>query len=119
MRFWGCLLLVALIEGALAGTTGPTSPTETTATADNRLVSVLRADQVWNAVTTTPDGRIFVGFPHLDGTAGTRVAQALPDGSMRPYPDAAWNDWTPGHDAGQAFVRPNAMRIGPDGNLWV
>ena len=52
MRFWGCLLLVALIQGALAGTTGPT---ETTAGADNRLVSVLRADQVWNAVTTTPE----------------------------------------------------------------
>jgi hypothetical protein len=51
---------VALIQGALAATTGATD------TADNRLVSVLRADQVWNAVTTTPDGRIFAGFPHLD-----------------------------------------------------
>ena len=27
---------------------------------------MFRADRVWNAVTTTPDGRIFVGFPQAD-----------------------------------------------------
>ena len=38
---------------------------------------------------------------------------------MQPYPDAAWNEWTPGKDASNAFVRVNALRLGPDGRLWV
>jgi len=31
--------------------------------------------------------------------------------------DEAWNAWQPGHDPKDAFVRVNALRIGPDGAL--
>jgi hypothetical protein len=40
-------------------------------------------------------------------------------GRAVPYPDAAWNSWTPGEDGHDRFVGVNAIRIGPDGALWV
>jgi hypothetical protein len=40
---------------------------------DEEIEPMLQADQVCNAVATTKDGRIFVGFPHLDGSPGVKV----------------------------------------------
>jgi sugar lactone lactonase YvrE len=74
---------------------------------------------IWNGVTTAAEGRVFVDFPHLDNTTGVRVAEISKDSSIHPYPEASWNQWSPGTDAYHAWVRPNALRIGPDGNLWV
>jgi sugar lactone lactonase YvrE len=97
--------------------TGPAVPVAARDAPDERLIPVLQVGAVTNAVTTT-DGRVFVGFPHLDGGAGVRVAE-VKSGRLTPYPDNAWNAWTTGKDADRAFVGFNAMRIGPDGNLWV
>ncbi|SDH10882.1 SMP-30/gluconolactonase/LRE family protein [Nonomuraea jiangxiensis] len=83
------------------------------------LVTAFRLRQVSNAVTTTPDGRTFIGFPRLQGEGGMSVAEAGAGNRLHPYPDAAWNAWKPGEDARRAFVRVNALRIGPDGHLWV
>jgi len=85
---------------------------------DPRLIPVFHADRVWNAVTTTRDGRVFVGFPGADGP-GVQLEELTPDGHGHPYPDAAWNGWKPGQDARSSFVHINAIRIGPDGVLWV
>jgi len=86
---------------------------------DSRLIPVFHSDEVWNSVTTTADGRVFVGFPHMDGSVGTRVAELSDDGRAQPYPDAAWNSWQEGAEAAHTFVRVNALRIGPDKQLWV
>src|SRR6202000_2183905 len=40
-------------------------------------------------------------------------------GSAKPYPDAAWNSRLAGQDGRTAFVGANALRVGPDGALWV
>lgn len=42
-------------------------------------------------VTVSKTGRIFVNFPFWADDHTTSVAEVLPDGSMRPYPDAEWN----------------------------
>lgn len=85
---------------------------------DNRLQPIFQSNRVWNAVTTTNDGRAFVGFPGADGP-GTQVEELSPDGQGKPYPDVAWNGWQPGHDPANVFVHVNALRIGPDGALWI
>jgi hypothetical protein len=74
---------------------------------------------VWNGVTTTADGRVFVNFPHLDESAGMRVAELSHHDTAQPYPDAAWNRWQEGADAAHTFVGVNALRMGPDQQLWV
>lgn len=73
-----------------------------------------------NAVTTTDSGRVFLSFPYWGGGGnGPTVGELLPDGTLRAFPDASWNDWNHSHDPLHSFVRVNAIRIGPDGLLWV
>ena len=85
---------------------------------DDRLLPVFHANRVWNGVTTTVDGRVFVCYPGADGP-GVGLEEIKPDGSHEPYPDAEWNGWQPKQSTLHAFVCVNAVRVGPDGNLWV
>ena len=85
---------------------------------DARLIAVYQAHRVWNGVTTTRDGRVFVCYPGADGP-GVQAEEIKPDGTHVPYPDAQWNAWKPGQDIAHGFVCVNALRIGPDGSLWM
>ncbi|MFJ6169303.1 SMP-30/gluconolactonase/LRE family protein [Micromonospora orduensis] len=82
---------------------------------DPRLTSVRAEDRVCTGVTTLR-GRVFLSYPSADGP-GVQVAEALPDGGRRPYPDAAWN--REGQSADGAFVHVNGLRAGPDNKLWI
>ena len=85
---------------------------------DVRLIPVFKGDRVWNGVTTTHDGRVFVSYSSAD-RPGVQIEELSPNGVGRAYPDEAWNAWQPGHDPKDAFVRVNALRIGPDGDCAV
>ena len=88
---------------------------------DPRLQLAYTFGRIPNAVTTTVDGRIFVGFPQTEGPE-VQVQEILPgSGEARPYPDAAWNRGpaAAGGDLLHSFVLINALRIGPDGALWL
>lgn len=89
--------------------------------ADNNIQQIYQSDVIWNGVATKSN-RVFVVYPHNDGSAGTRIGEILSSGQVVPYPSAAWNDWTPSTPASQnaqKFVRPNSIRFGPDGLLWI
>ncbi|WP_208108653.1 L-dopachrome tautomerase-related protein [Cognatilysobacter terrigena] len=60
---------------------------------DVRLVEVAHFDHQVTGVSVTEDGRIFVNFPRWTEDTEVSVAELLPDGSLRPYPDAHWNSW--------------------------
>jgi sugar lactone lactonase YvrE len=85
---------------------------------DSRLLPMLTSERLWNGVTISEGGRMFVCFPSADGP-GMQVAEALPDGQFVPYPDASWNEVRLDHDPHGAFVCVNALRIGPDARLWI
>ncbi|ADU09816.1 major royal jelly protein [Micromonospora sp. L5] len=85
---------------------------------DPRLIPVLSGDRVWTGVTTTTSGRLFVSYPSTDGP-GVQVAEALTGGRFAPYPDARWNEVRAEHDPRGRFVHVNALRVGPDGQLWI
>jgi hypothetical protein len=82
------------------------------------LLTALSLDVVCNGVSTTRDGRIFLVLARIDGSDGPRVVEWV-DGKLRPYPDDAWNSWSKGKSADKALVRVNALRIGPEGDLWL
>ncbi len=85
---------------------------------DDRLLPAYQGQRVWNGVTTTRDGRVFVCYPGADG-AGVQAEEIKSDGTHVPYPDAQWNAWKPGQDIAHGFVCVNALRIGPDGSLYL
>jgi sugar lactone lactonase YvrE len=85
---------------------------------DSRLVPVYRADRVWNGVATSTSGRAFASFPDADGP-GVKLQELTSESKAVPYPDKKWNSWKPGASSKSAFVHVNALRIGPDGILWV
>ncbi len=82
------------------------------------LGTALTSDTVANGIATTPSGRVFLPLSRIDGSAGPQVVE-WKQGTPAVFPDTAWNAWVPGADAVHAFVRVNALRIGPDGALWI
>jgi len=109
--------LVVLIMLVIGWTTLPQSPAQT---AGDRLQAVGQSDRtIWNGVTVSADGRIFVNFPALSPRPHESVGEVGQDGKSHPYPAGEWNSWEPGKPVEHAFVGTNAVRVGPDGALWV
>lgn len=86
--------------------------------AEDRLKVIYSTDHIINGVTGTPDGRLFMPVQQQQPGVGPQLIE-LRDGKANPYPDSAWNDLKEGQDAANGFVGVNAIRIGPDGALWV
>src|SRR3954451_8819969 len=90
---------------------------------DSRLQSVATFDHQVTGVTVAPDGRIFVNFPRWTEDNAVSVAELMPDGSTRAYPDEEWNAW---RNVRMSEVSPNdhfvcVQSVVADrrGSLWV
>ncbi len=83
---------------------------------DPRLVTAFQGDRVWNGVATSSDGRVFAVYPQAEGP-GAQVAELGSDAGARPFPNSTWN--AAAGDVAQRFVHVNAIRVGPDGALWL
>jgi sugar lactone lactonase YvrE len=123
--------LVAATFGALAGCAGSTARERTGTTAaaavpapaDEPLVEVASFEHQVTGVTVAEDDRVFVNFPRWTEDSPVSVAEVLPDGGIRPYPDDEWNSWrnakrdelTPGDH----WVCVQSVVADGRGNLWV
>ena len=79
-------------------------------------------DRQVTGVAVSEGGRVFVCFPLWDPeNYQGAVAEVLPDGSVKPYPDVLWNAWRPGSDdsAGSRFVCVQSVVADGSGGLWV
>lgn len=104
------ILFAAFLLGA-----GPARAAEFAA---DRLEAKLQSDLIFNGITRSKNGRLFSPFQRQQKDAGIELGE-WKDGKPVAYPNAAWNAWKTGEDAAGAFVGVNAIRIGPDGALWV
>jgi len=68
---------------------------------DGPLQAVASFDHQVTGVTVAPDGRIFVNFPRWTEDTPVSVAELMPDGSTKPYPNEEWNKW---RNAGMSSV---------------
>lgn len=110
------LFLTGLLAFAIVATVPATGEERE---ADDRLMPVLRSDDlVFNGIARSPDGRLFSPFQRQTKGKGIELGE-WKDGKPVAYPDAAWNAWKDGDDPSKTFVGANAIRIGPDGDLWV
>jgi sugar lactone lactonase YvrE len=115
------LVIVAVMGIALAGTSladrgEPAAP-------GSNLKRVATFDHQATGVTVAKDDRVFVNFPRWTEDSPVSVAEVMKDGSIKPYPDEAWNSWrnelkgkvTPGDH----FVCVQSVVADHQGNLWV
>ncbi|RDW76436.1 uncharacterized protein DSM5745_06428 [Aspergillus mulundensis] len=92
---------------------------------DARLQTAIILDTPTTGASTTPSGRTFLKLARIDGTTGSQIVEVLNDGNstLVPYPNEFWNSWNASTDSQSdsetKYVRTNAQRVGPDGNLWV
>jgi sugar lactone lactonase YvrE len=84
---------------------------------DPRLIEVASLTRIANGVTTSPDGRVFVSHPQVEGP-GAQVSE-LKNGAIVPYPNAEISLWKPDEDKTRTFMKVNSIRVGPEGDLWV
>ncbi|MBK0091206.1 L-dopachrome tautomerase-related protein [Erwinia sp. S59] len=107
--------MIALASSAqiLAQDTLPvTLPTQQ----DSRLVQVATSPRVWNGITVSHDNRLFASLTQSEG-AGLQLAEVI-NNQLKAFPDDSWNQWN-AKDPEHHFYHVNALRIGPDGDLWV
>jgi sugar lactone lactonase YvrE len=92
-------------------------------TRDNRLQSVATFEHQVTGVTVAPDGRIFVNFPRWSEDTPISVAELMPDGSTKPYPNEEWNGWRNARmsqvSPGDHFVCVQSVVADRRGSLWV
>jgi sugar lactone lactonase YvrE len=107
--------MIALASSAqvLAQDTLPvTMPTQQ----DSRLEQVATSPRVWNGITVSHDNRLFASLTQSEG-AGLQLAEVI-NNQLKVFPDDSWNQWN-ANDPEHHFYHVNALRIGPDGDLWV
>lgn len=87
------------------------------------LTQVASFNHQVTGVAVTADGRRFVNFPRWTDDAPISVAEVMPNGSLRPYPDAKWNSWRNAKanemPVGDYFVCVQSIVPDGHGNLWV
>ena len=87
------------------------------------LTQVAQFDHQVTGVAVTEDGRRFVNFPRWTDDAPVSVAEVLPNGPLRPYPDAKWNSWRNAKanqlPVGDYFVCVQSIVPDSHGHLWV
>jgi sugar lactone lactonase YvrE len=92
-------------------------------TRDSRLQSVATFDHQVTGVTMAPDGRIFVNFPRWTVDTPVSVAELMPDGSTKPYPNEEWNAWRNARMSEVSprdhFVCVQSVVADRHGSLWV
>ncbi len=77
-------------------------------------------DQV-TGIAVSEQGRIFVNFPRWGKDPLVSVAEVLPDGSLRPYPDNDWNRWGKGEASHPEahFICVQSVTVDTNDFLWV
>src|SRR3954468_8330926 len=90
---------------------------------DSRLQPVATFDHQVTGVTVAPDGRIFVNFPRWTEDTPVSVAELMPDGSTKPYPNEEWNAWRNARmsevSANDHFVCVQSVVADQQGSLWI
>ena len=106
----GLLLLVAWALAQWRWQLAPPEP----------LLEVMgRSEALVVGLTTTVEKRLFALLQPRSPAQAPQVGEWQPDNSFRLFPTAAWNSPTTGATGHWAFVHATALRVGPDGRLWV
>lgn len=110
----------ALLATTLCGTAGAV-PLKAHQAGPASIARVAGFDHQVTGVAVSETGRIFVNFPRWSEDAPVSLAELMPDGSLKPYPDKAWNAYRNAAPLSPAdhFVCVQAETADGHGALWV
>jgi len=110
--------LSLLAAAALVTASCAHSPVRSEPSRPPELELVAESPRQWTGVAVSRQGRIFVNFPRWSDDVPVSVAE-VKDGAIHPWPDTAWNSWTPGSAEPQRFVGVQSVVIDDQDRLWV
>lgn len=70
-------------------------------------------------VAISAHNRLFVTYPRWSDTYRYAVVEVLPGGKVKPYPDAAMNEWQPGQDGLNKWVCVQTAYIDDQDKLYI
>lgn len=73
----------------------------------------------FTGVAVSAKGRLFVTYPLWSDTYKYAVVEVMKDGTSKPYPDAAMNDWKPGADGMNKWVCVQTAYVDDDDYLYI
>ena len=73
----------------------------------------------FTGVAVSHTGRVFVTYPRWSHTYKYAVVEVMPDGTAKPYPDAAMNSWKPGEDGKNKWVCVQTAYVDNDNFLYI
>ena len=107
-------LLAAVLALAAGGASAQPTPA---------LTREAAFDHQATGIAVAADGRRFVNFPRWTDDAPISVAEVTASGTLRPYPDARWNEWRNARanelSVADHFVCVQSIVPDGQGNLWV
>lgn len=92
-----------------------------TAQAQQTLMESVFKDNTYQltGVAVSKSGRMFVNYPYWTDTYKYALVEVTKDGSVKPYPNAAWNSWKPGQDPTNRWVCVQSAFVDDKDRLWV
>ncbi|HLO25667.1 MAG TPA: L-dopachrome tautomerase-related protein [Geobacteraceae bacterium] len=116
--FCWCLATLLVLGGCAIN---PVSYETTAPAIRGALFEYPLSDDRVTGIAISQEGRTFVNFPRWDKDPLYSVAEVMSDGSLRPYPDEAWNRW--GDDEADHpeahFVCVQSLFVDDDDFLWI
>lgn len=73
----------------------------------------------FTGVGVSKNGRVFVTYPYWSNTYKYAVVEVMPDGSSKPFPDAAMNSWKKGEDGTKKWVCVQTAYVDADDYLYI
>jgi sugar lactone lactonase YvrE len=115
--FWYFILL--LIVGGCV--TNPVTYDTSVPVARGSLTEFSKFNDQPTGIAVSHNGRIFVNFPRWDKDPLYSVAEWLPGGELKPFPDFGWNRWGSDESShpGEHFVCVQSVVIDGDDFLWI
>ncbi|MCC6285387.1 MAG: SMP-30/gluconolactonase/LRE family protein [Phycisphaerales bacterium] len=114
-------LLAALVSSLLGCASTPDSPKEPPLAAGELRSVATSPEHQWTGLAVSARGRIFVSYPRWFGPHELSVAEILPGGELRAFPDTTWNSWTPeqGTQPREQFACVQAVFVDGRDRLWI
>ncbi len=86
---------------------------------ESELIEVAASKYQWTGIAVSREGRIFASYPRWSGTVPFSVAELMPDGTVKPFPDKEWNTWNAGLPPREHLICVQSVYIDSNNFLWI